>query len=430
MKNRNVNNKCWLILSYCSNIDGSACAQHLDDRLPYFRQQGIDVILLSGMTGRQHSAVSHGQVPSIAPSGIRFELRHMLRKHITKKWVFKFVETILLLPILPFYLLEKIIIDIESEWSWFFSAAFKGRRLVQQYAPDVIYSTGGSASAHLAAFLIARKTGISWVAEFQDPLVHDDWIRSRRALKIFERLERLICRHASAVIFLTQAALEKARSRTNLGNRGHVVFPGARSRTLPDVPCPLKETFHFIHLGSLSGSRNLEIFLEALKSVLDANPDLQKDIRVDLYGNMDRYCRANVISFSYPGVITDHGKVPRKESLVAMMQSDCLLLVQNTQAFSEETIPSKVYEYFFSKKPILALTFRNSELSDMLGQHGHVVVAADDVTDASTGIQKVLQQFYYNNESAEREMSAGYETKDAVERLMEISSNLSAAKDT
>ena len=74
-----------------------------------------------------------------------------------------------MLPIFPFYLLEKIIINMESEWSWCFLASLRGLLLCRQLRPEVVYSTGGSASAHVAALLIKRWTGCTWIAETQDP---------------------------------------------------------------------------------------------------------------------------------------------------------------------------------------------------------------------------------------------------------------------
>ena len=116
----------WLILSYRSNIDGSACAQHIDDRLPFFEKKGVSPVMLTGPIGRRYDHRPHFRSWSVAPSGIRFELRHYLRRRFTKRWQFKSVETLLLLPVLPFYLLEKIIINLESEWSWFFLAYIRG----------------------------------------------------------------------------------------------------------------------------------------------------------------------------------------------------------------------------------------------------------------------------------------------------------------
>ena len=137
-----------------ANINGSACSQHIDDRLPFFRQQGIEPVLLTGPVGERAANWIHFRAHSLSPSGIRFEVRHFLRKRFHKRWQFKLAETVLLLPVFPFYLVEKIIINLESEWSWFFLASLRGFFLCKTLEPDVIYSTGGSASAHVAALLI------------------------------------------------------------------------------------------------------------------------------------------------------------------------------------------------------------------------------------------------------------------------------------
>ena len=222
------NAKKWLILSYRANIDGSACSQHIDDRLPHFAKRNITPVLLTGTIGDRSSAWPHHQCWSIAPSGIRFELRHLLRKRFKKRWQFKAVETLLLLPVFPFYILEKIILNLESEWSWFFVASVKGYFLCRKYRPEVIYSTGGTASAHVAAGILSRLTGLPWLAETQDPLVHDhDWSRGKRVLKIYKWLEHSICRKADSFIFLTETARENMALRTGMASCGKVIYPGA-----------------------------------------------------------------------------------------------------------------------------------------------------------------------------------------------------------
>ncbi|MCI5145121.1 MAG: hypothetical protein D3923_06220, partial [Candidatus Electrothrix sp. AR3] len=247
--------KCWLILSYRANIEGSACSQHIDDRLPFFREQGIEPVLLTSPVGEQSQEWIHYRTLSIAPSGIRFEIRHFLRKHLQKRWQFKTVETLLLLPIWPFYLFEKIIVNLESEWSWCILASLRGLLLCRQLQPEVIYSTGGSASAHLAALLIKRYSGIRWLAETQDPLVHDrDWRRSKLVLQLYKYIEKRICDQADAFIFLVRAAMEHYRQRVGGSCCAAVIYPGS-------VPSLFQQAYrkgdrcHFAHLGSLSGTR-------------------------------------------------------------------------------------------------------------------------------------------------------------------------------
>jgi glycosyltransferase involved in cell wall biosynthesis len=363
----------WLILSYFSRIDGMACAQHIDDRIGQLRIRGIEPLMLTGVCGGRWPGLVHERAFSAAPSGLRFELRHLKKRGgLNRVW-----GGLLNLLILPLYLLEKLVIDLDSQWSWFPLAILQGRRMCVRHRPQLIYSTGGPASAHLAAAAIARRHRIPWIAEFQDPLVHDDWLRSGRALKVFTWLERLICSRADAVIFLTDQARRNADRRTGLSKRGWTVYPGADPAALPDPAGTAGSECSFAHFGSLGGSRNLKTFLAALRLLLIERPELARVIRLDLYGSCDRLSRRLIDEFPIADVIRDHGRIPRQESLLAMQRCAVLLLIQNTEAFSAETIPSKTYEYLHIGRPILGLLHQNPELGQMLSALGHTAVPAD-----------------------------------------------------
>ena len=77
--------KSWLVISYFANIDAMAPAHHIDDRLPSFRKEGIEVRLLSSPCGVRCGDVAHTRIFSPAPSGIRYEVRYFLRRK-TRFW--------------------------------------------------------------------------------------------------------------------------------------------------------------------------------------------------------------------------------------------------------------------------------------------------------------------------------------------------------
>lgn len=412
--------KCWLILSYRANISGSACSQHIDDRLSFFREQGIEPILLTGPVGEQSNSWIHLRTHSLAPSGIRFELRHFLRKHLHKRWQFKVVETILLLPVFPFYLLEKIIINLESEWSWFFLASVRGFFICRRYKPEVMYSTGGSASAHVAALLIKRWTGIKWLAETQDPLVHDhDWQRSRMVLRVYTWLERKICRRADAFVFLVRSAMEHTAKRVQGHCRGAVIYPGS-------VPAFFREGLYkkgaccrFAHFGSLAGTRNMVVFFQALGQVLKEDPSLRNRIQIDLYGSFDEASAREMERLHLEDLVVCHGSINRQQALTVMQQTDCLLLIQNILFFSCETIPSKVYEYLLAGRPIIGLLHNNDELESMLTANDHYVAAADDVQAVAGAIRQIVDAFRSTDFSS-REAKRIWTVDEAVVSLREL----------
>ena len=384
----------WLILSFRSNIDGSACSQHIDDRLPLLLKRGIVPVMLTGTIGDKSDRWPQFRSLSLAPSGIRFELRHFLRKKFRKRWQFKLVETILLLPVLPFYLIEKIIINLESEWSWFISSSIRGYFLCRRFKPEVIYSTSGTASAHVAADIISRLTGIPWIAETQDPLMHDyGWRRGRRVKAVYLWLEKRICSNADVFLFLVEAARHNMAARSGMPGCGRVIYPGANPEMFQDGLYEKRDQCHFAHFGTLDGTRNLVVFLKALRLLIDNNRVDKDIVRVDVYGSLDGGSRKAIKELGLEEMVTNHGMVLRKEALVAMQKADCLLLIQNTIFFSSETIPSKVYEYLLCGRPVLGFVHHNPELDSMLQESRNFSVPADQVEPAADAIEKIVAQF-------------------------------------
>jgi len=412
--------KSWLVLSYRANIEGSACSQHIDDRLPFFREHGIEPVLLTGPVGEKSPRWIHFRTFSLAPSGIRFELRHFLRKHLRKRWQFKLVETVLLLPLFPFYLLEKAIINLESEWSWFFLASLRGFFLCRRYKPEVIYSTGGSASAHIAALLLKKCTGIRWLAETQDPLVHDqDWQRSRLVLKLYTLLEKSICTNADHFIFLVRSAKDHADIRVGGACRSVVIYPGSVPSFFQKGLYNKGDYLRFAHFGSLAGTRNLVVFFQALQQVLSENENMRSKVRVEVYGSFDGESEREMKRLDLEELVVRHGPVKRREALTSMQKTDCLLLIQNIIFFSCETIPSKVYEYLLSGRPIIGLLYHNEELRSLLVENNHLAVPADEVESVAGAIRQVFDVFC-TSDMASREAKHFWTVDGAVRELIRL----------
>ncbi|MCI5133226.1 MAG: glycosyltransferase, partial [Candidatus Electrothrix sp. EH2] len=272
----------------------------------------------------------------------------------------------------------------------------RGFFLCRQLQPEVLYSTGGSASAHLAGLLIKRWTGCTWIAETQDPLVHDQgWRRGKRVLRIYNALEQQICHHADAFVFLVHAAMRHCYRRTGGQCRGALIYPGS-------IPELFQQQFirgercSFAHFGSLAGTRNLVSFFQALHQVLTRNKEgtvLREKVQVDVYGSFDGESERAMEQLGITDMVVRHGTVSRQEAVNAMQQTDCLLLVQNIIYFSCETIPSKVYEYLLTGRPIIGLVYNNEELESLLVEHGHTAVPADNVQAIAAAVEKILDDF-------------------------------------
>jgi len=80
----------WLIMSHAFNMDGRAASHTVTDKLKHLEAAGIEVVVLSGVSGDPDAKLEHHQLWSWSASGFRFEIRHVLQK----KWGKKFMLSI------------------------------------------------------------------------------------------------------------------------------------------------------------------------------------------------------------------------------------------------------------------------------------------------------------------------------------------------
>ena len=97
--------------------------------------------------------------------------RHWFANRFERKLLYKIITPLISIIVAPLILIEKLIWGFSSQWSWSLPAYFNGLKVIKNNKIDLIYSTGGAWSAHLAAYWLKRKTKISWIAEIHDPLV-------------------------------------------------------------------------------------------------------------------------------------------------------------------------------------------------------------------------------------------------------------------
>ena len=394
----------WLILSHAFNMDGRAASQTITDKIPHLMAHGVTPVVIGAVTGDRDRIVEHHRLLAVSPAGLRFDLRHVVRRSITNKAAYKIATALITLPLLPFYLLERALVPLESQWSWFIPAYFRGARLIRERGCAVIYSTGGASSAHLAGYLLAKKFSLPWIAEIHDPMVPRDSKSTGMRTRFAAWLEARICARADVAIWFVEAALAHAKQRNPvLGDRGKAMIPGADRPSFGKIAYKRGAELTIGHFGSLASTRNLAVFLEALGRILRKRPELAKVVRLELYGSaIDPVSADAVAQFPFAGVVRPFGRLDRdpatglsgRDRVLRRMQTvDALLLLHGTGTACEEYIPSKLYEYFWSERPIVGLVWRNPQLDRILRDAGHWAVPADDVAAAAAALEELIARW-------------------------------------
>lgn len=426
----------WLIIAHAFNMDGRAASQTITDKLPHLAHAGIDVVVLSGVSGSHDGHVEHHQLWPMGPAGFRFELRHVLRRHWGSGIRYRLFMTLASVFLLPWMLLEKLLRPVESSWSWWLSAYLKGRALARQKPFDLIYSTGGAFAAHVAARALKQVTGTPWLAEVHDPMVVPGTQPVSPQQKMQARVERLICTDANIAIWFTEKALASARLRhPQLAERGKMMLPGI-DKPFKELP-PYKPGQKFVigHFGSLSPTRHLGPIMAALELLIERQPELVDATELHVYGGpLDKVSSGVLASSRARHCLRHFGRIEadpvrglsgREQILQRMRSVDVLLLLHGEDAICSEYIPSKLYEYLWMQRPILALVHRNPQMAALIRGQGHIAVCsgADNARSSTVNdeLAQALEQLFKQWRGGRLEdngSASPYTTEAAVAQLL------------
>jgi len=398
----NTSKPRWLIVSYYANVDGRAASHHVDDRLSALRASGIDVTVLSSTRGPRYQIEQHLRVFSLMPVAVLDELKSGFRRNRRHRLPVQFlrllVQVLIAIPVAFLSILERLLLHRDKRWSWQFTAAMRGWLWSTKAAPDLILSTGGPASAHVAASWLAERFDVPLVCEFQDPLPFQYPPSDKRIHEYHLKLEQTLAGQAHALVYLTDGAVDAATGRLSTGlsdlrvDNLLSIISGA-----PVIDVPVKVTKRkrvLAHIGTLSGTRNLDAVLAAL-SVLAANDSqLHERFAIQLAGTLDSRVTKSIESFGLRDNIEVLGRQPRGSLDRVIANADILLLIQNTGPIAVETIPSKAFEYLQTGRPILGLIDGNNQLHTILKQHGHLVY---ELTDDNSVLQQQLSNLLYDS---------------------------------
>ena len=400
----------WLLIAHSFNMDGRAASQTVTDKLRHLEAAGIDCTIISAVTGRKDPHYRHIQLLPFGPSGLRFDLRHIVAKRYGRGIRYRLITLLVSLLLLPFMILERLIFGLTHHSSWTLSAARKGRQLVEAESFELVFSSGGAWSAHLAAALIKRKTGIKWIAEIHDPMViRDDEVddgtapRNNRTTRYMQKVEGVICREADHIWWFTDGALDYALLRhPELGSKGFVLYPGAEPPEVTSTYVRSKQ-INLCHFGSMTDDRSLQPVLAALEKVVANDPGVMDELRIHVYGSdLDNNSKRQLEDSELSDVIVEHGRLEhdpitgmsgRARVTAKMFEADVLLLLHGDYEWCEEYIPSKYYEYLWVKRPILAVTNRNEAFVQTLSKRNHYLCKTHDQESIVATLTRMIEDW-------------------------------------
>lgn len=236
--------------------------------------------------------------------------------------------------------------DKMVEWlPWGYGAA---RRLVKRRPYDAIISSAFPYSDHVLAYLIQRRTGLPWIADFGDPWAFNDALPFPERRRVLDRrIEAALLKRMDAVVVTTREAEESYRAHYRfLGPGKTLVLPnGYDEEEYADLIPERGNRFRIVYTGIFYKDRGPENLFEALTRV-------DFDLELVIAGDVPRRYVDDVERKGLSGKVIFLGHCPHARALSLQKGADILLLLGWAKG---RQIPAKVFEYIGAGRPILAL---------------------------------------------------------------------------
>jgi len=331
------------------------------------------------------------------------------------------LESKLLMTILPYLL------HFNPKWvripdpfiGWLPFAVYRGLRILQTQKIDAIFSTSLHNTNHLVAYILKLKTGLPWLADFRDLWTQNTYAnRPSLILKVEQRLESLVINKADRITTINKPMMEALQSK--YPDKTYTVIPhGFDPQDFVDITPTATNRFTITYTGSLYGKRKADIFLYAVRELIDEKKIPKDKLDIKFIGSVSI---AQILSMQLNLDIQFIDTVSHKEVVSYLASSDVLLLIQSMDSVDKMGTTGKLFEYMAVGKPILALA-PDSVASQIIREVNiGVSVSPDDIG----GIKRTIYDMYIKWLSGDlkinpnKEAIARYNVRELAGRFGEI----------
>ncbi len=256
---------------------------------------------------------------------------------------------------------------------WFKYAMAQAEKIIKEEQIDIVFTTSPPQSTHLIGLELKKKLGVQWICDLTDPwtdiyyfkqLYHLPFaleINKRMELQVLENADKLItCSHNFRELFLKKSSKISAKNFEIL----YVGYDADHFKNL--ISAPSADEFVITYTGTIADSYNPKAFFRALKRLIT---DDSVKLKMRFVGMVSEGVQTMISACGIDSITEYTGTVSHDQSLEYLMKSTILLLIVPQNENNEGIIPGKIFEYFASRKPIIALANPKGDVADLINEN-------------------------------------------------------------
>jgi hypothetical protein len=256
----------------------------------------------------------------------------------------------------------------DRDVAWRETAVPAGEDLIKGWKPDIIFASAPPFTGLVVASRLSRTFGIPWVADFRDLWTDNPYYSFPAWRRPIDRwLERSTMRDVSAIV--TTSPLFATRLRELHRKRVEVVFNGYAEEDFPSSFASADPNFLVIrYTGNIYRGFRDPSPLFAAMSMLER--ELRNHIRVEFFGDSAADIRTFAEKYGVADEILVRPSVPYRKALELQLGADVLLLLHWNDRRDAGTIPGKLFEYLYARRPILYIGYEDGTAAQIIRERG------------------------------------------------------------
>ncbi len=272
-------------------------------------------------------------------------------------------------------ILEKLLLFIRGNFfipdarvSWVRPSVSFLSDYIQEHQIDTIITTGPPHSVHLIGLQLKQKHALKWVADFRDPWTQIGYHKKLKlsffAQKKHKKLEATVLKTADELLvtsFKTKTIFSELTSKPILVLTNGFDFEITNDSTLDS-------NFTVSHIGSLLEGRNPYILWKVLSDLIKESEAFASAFQLNLIGFVSSEVMETIRTYGLENHVCNIGYIHHNAVLEYQRKTQLLLLIEEDSNETEYIIPGKLFEYMASKRPIIAIGPKASDVEGILNQ--------------------------------------------------------------
>ena len=236
---------------------------------------------------------------------------------------------------------------------------------------DAILSTAPPITSHCIAREARRILKCPWIADFRDLWANNLDNPHGRILRWRDRsLEKKQLATADALVTVSRPWADRLQE-LHPDKPVHVITNGFDPDDFIGDPVSRTRTFSITYTGQLyAGRRDPTALFAVVHELIQAGTIDREQMRIRFYGPIELWLQPLIERYELQGVVELHGTIGRREALQRQQESQILLMLgwANPNETGQHT--GKLFEYFGSRRPILAVGGVRGVLTEVLEETG------------------------------------------------------------